>query len=439
MLYQNPPYYKRVRLNQKKTVFYFGSLSDYDKFIEESVQKIPRGTNARYAIDGVLNDIDLNIRSYGNKWYGTADKNLVNKVENYLFIKELDGYLQNVRDKTVKVDIVDLDQVKRITFTEQEIGIFSFDLASLGLIPVYEYYSPLLNKIVNSNFVLARKDENNQVFKDANGKTMFYHLFKAEIPKHYVDFMPSKNGYFSDVLGRVVEKEDLILDERLGRFYFPMQPEIPEHDVKQQQVVDENGKKKWVTTWKKSFIHIPKVEKPLPRIDIIVATTYPWSQNASSEIIYNSMAPICLAEKLSNSGINYRIIVCYPFSYIGSSKEMFQFIVAKKEGEALDKNGMSVLLSDGRQIRGKGFLGVAGTQYDDGDDGFIAYDEGYFTPMRDTQKIKDAYIDYLAQSSSQDDRVASKNIKTKLVFAGAISQPEAERQYNEAIKQLQGL
>ena len=496
MQIQDPTYFKRKELDADRTAFYFDGTTDYNRFLAEVEANAMADTtsNARTGFERI-NDgsyAERNIRSEGSSWYGTTDASLVtNAISGYLFNNELDTFMQNVRDRTVTVDKVDLDQVKSIKFTEMEIGIFSFDLASLGLIPVMEYYSPLLKKIVSGNFVFAYKDADNKPIKDSNGNTMFYHIFVAEIPQHVVEFDGGKNGYYSNILHRVVEKENLILDQKTNQFIYPQTPEIPQHDVKQQQKLDQNGKKKWSTTWKKSFIYIPKVNKPLPRVDIIVASSFSSDVDAQTEMIYSSMSAIALAEKLSKANVNYRIIVAYPLetSGNGSTKEIYNYVVAKKDGEALDKNKIAVLMSDGRQFRYNQFKGFYATQYDAGFDSRIAvfgigrpindslfidkqnanegsgdkyiireldtlvqsrtYSTEYDTPQDAVADIKAngwnidrakiAYLDYLAMSVNPEDVRSSQNWDSKILFSGALTEDQATNQYESAIKKISNL
>jgi len=275
--------------------------------------------------------------------------------------------------------------------------------------------------------------------KKTDGTLYFYHIYQEEIPKHIVNFNTNYNGYYSEILKRIVPKENLIEEDFNGDivFYYPFKAEIQKHKVERRQKVDENGKLKWSTTFKKSFIYIPKVEKPLPRIDIIVGSSFSWGVNAQTEMIYSSMAAISIAEKLSNSGVNYRIIVAYPVRTsrgLGTQQEIYTFVNVKKEGEVLDKNKIALLLSDGRQFRYQQFKGFIASIYDAGYDDKISDSIGI--PIYDAQLIKNAYIDYLASSDNPSDREASKKEQSKIVFSGALSEQQATDQYNSIITQI---
>lgn len=425
-------YYKKNKLSGNRTAFMFNSLSDYNRFINEVSSAAPAGSRARRKLDEYGAGYITRTARDTTK-FGTTDASLVtDDISTYLFNNELDGFLSTLRSRTVNLDIIDLDQQKAIKFTEQEIGVFSFDLASLGLIPVVEFYSPLLNKIVSANLVRSEKK--------SNGSLYFYHIYQPEIIQHIVKFNANYNGYYSEVLKRLVPKEDLVEEESNGDiiFYYPFTPEVQKHKVDRRQKVDEKGKKKFSTTWKKSFVYMPKVEKPLPRVDLIVGSSFSWGVRAKEQMIYSSMAAITIAEKLSNSGVNYRIIAAYPVQTSqpgsGTSQGIYTFVTVKKEGEALDKNKIAVLLSDGRQFRYKQFKGFIASMYDAGYDAKIS--DGIGSPISNATMIKDAYMDYLRSSNEPSDKEAAKKPESKIVFSGALSQQQAEDQYNDVIGQI---
>lgn len=424
--------YKKNKLPGNRTALMFDTLMSYNKFIEDVSKSAAKGSTARKKLD-----------TYNKSWvervaaditkFGTNDASLVSEnIDTYLFNNELEGFLSSLKSKTLNIDVIDLDQQKAIKFTEQEIGVFSFDLAQLGLIPVVEFYSPLLEKVVSANLVKSEKL--------SNGSLYFYHVFQKEIIKHIVTFNANYNGYYSNVLGRVVSKDDLIEEEFNGDivFYYPYTPEIQKHPVERRQKTSANGKKKFSTTWKKSFIYIPKVEKSLPRIDIIASSSFGWDVDAKSQMIYSSMAAITIAEKLSKSNVNYRIIAAYPVrtskKMPGSVEEIYTFVTLKKEGDALDKNKIAVLLSDGRQFRYQQFKGFVSAMYDAGFDSKIS--DGIGTPITDPELVKNAYIDYLKTSDDQSDREAAKKPESKIVFSGALSEQEAEEQYKSIIGEI---
>ena len=431
----NPTYYKRVKLEGNSTAFMFDNLDDYTKFIGE-VERDAIG-NARVGIDRINQPdyVERSIRSNGIHWYGTYDASLVRgNLSTYLFNNQLESFLDTFRNQTVNIDVIDIDQQKAIKFTEREIGIFSFDLASLGLIRVFEYYSPLLDKIVSPNLV---KGEKNQ-----DGQLIFYHVYMPYVPAHKVSYDLKKGGYYSEILKRVVQKTELVevvTDEEIY-LQFPERKEIPQHIVERQQQLDNKGRKKFSSTFKKSFIYIPQVEKSLPRVDIIVAASYGSNIQAENQMIYSSMAAITIAEKLSKSGVNYRIIASYPVqtSGAGTKKKVFTFVTVKKEGEPFDKNKIAVLLSDARQFRYQQFKGFLASQFDAGYDSNIN-SSTIGSPIYDSDSVKDAYLEYLRKQDNPDDRAAAENRNSKIVFNGALSESQAKQQYNNIITTISKL
>lgn len=428
----NPTYYKRVKLAGNRTAFMFNNLDDYNQFIQD-VEDVAVG-NARIGFDR-RNDpqyIERNIRSIGERWYGTTDESLVKgKLTSYLFNNELQSFLDTFRNNTINLDVIDLDQQKAIKFTEREIGIFSFDLASLGLIRVYEYFSPLLDRVVSPNLVVSQKTEDK--------KLVFYHIYMPYIPTHKVEYNLKQGGYYSTILKRVVQKSELIEVVTDTDIYmaFPERKEIPQHIVDRRQQLDSQGRKKFSSTFKKSFIYIPKVEKSLPRIDIIVAASYPQGVDAKRQMIYSSMAAIAIAEKLSSSGVNYRMIASYPIetSGAGTRQKVFTFVTIKKEGEPLDKNKMAILLSDARQFRFQQFKGFLASQFDAGYDSNIN-PSTIGNAILDDDIVKKAYLEYLRKQDNPEDRLAAENENSKIVFNGALSEQQAIDQYNRIIREI---
>jgi len=440
MVNSNPSFYRREALGGRppRTAFVFESLKDYNKFIEDT-GRVATG-NARRGLD-IINAPNYIRGQLSMRWYGTTDLTLATEQPtSYLFNNELEAYLQTARSRTVNVDLVDIDQVKTIKFTEQEVGIFSFDLASLGLIPVYEFYSPLLKKVVSGNLIRAYKNSENNNVLDANGKPTFYHIKVDAVKKHDVKFDASLGGYYSEILMVVIDKAELFEEDRGGvvNWVYLNRDEIPEHSVERVHKLDENGRKRFATTWKKSFIYIPKVDKPLPRIDIIVVSSFHGGVNAQNQMIYNSMTAIALAEKLSKARVDYRMLVAYTNGTSNNAQEVYSYVTLKKEGEALDKNKMAVLLSDGRMMRLQGFRGDLAMQYDAGYDTTIN-SGGIGKPITDITKVKNAYIDFLKLQKNASDISASKREDTKIVLGGSLSLRETEDQYNRVIGQISKL
>lgn len=430
-------YFKRVAVRgRSEYAYYFDNMLQYNKFISEVEPLCTTGVAATLTRN--LNNPAFVAREArkGSRWYGTTDTSFVRNQEdlnNYLFNNQLQNILSTLNERIGSIKIIDLQQSKQIKFTEKEIGVFSFDLASLGLVGVYDFYSPLLDKIVSPNLVKSEKDP--------DGKLRFFHQYAKEIPEHIVNFNTSYNGYYSDVLKRKVELNEL--NEFIGQngfvfFKYPFRPEIQKHEVERRHRLNDKGAKMYSTTFKKSFIHIPKVEKELPRIDIIVNCSFSYRINAETQTPYSSIAAMALAQQLNNLGIRYRIIANYSCRTSNDArKRVFSFINIKSEGEPLDMNQMSVVLSDGRYLRYQQFRGYVTTQYDCGFGDEIRGNIGY--PITDRTQIKEAYLKYLQNNGDLEDLKAAERPDSKIVVSGSLSLQQAEDEYRQIIDQIRAL
>jgi hypothetical protein len=423
----NPTYYDRVQLNTNTYAFRFNSLQDIDRFIEDA--KVTSLGAARTYLNTNINTkiSDYLSRTNGNDWYGTRDVSTIMDTSNFLYANELNNLLTNFNNRINSVNFSDLDQTKAIKFTEKEVGIFSFDLASLGLIPVYEYYSKLLNRVVNANYVES------VLLK--NGRREYYHVFLPYIKEHRCNYNIKQAGFYSDILELVIPKELLVRVQTANDDYFiyPERQEIKRHKLQKIQKLDKNGNKKWTTTFKKSFIEIPKVEKPLPRIDIIVPAAF--NQNANADTIkYNSLALIKLVENLANIGINVRIISNYSFEFRGT--EIYTYITVKKEDETIDKNKMAILLSDARYYRLK-ILNLWQGEASDVNIEDLNFSRTY--ARVDTSVIKRNYINFLSKQSNPSDILASQNLASKIVTEAVTTLQGAIDTYTNIINQIRRL
>lgn len=419
------PYKKLVdSANSNKTIFVFDKIYEYTEFISQ-VETTLTG-RAKDVYDLNLSDTIVTKDAQKRSWFGTTNPNEVKgDLNEFLFIDDLNRFLDSFRNSTVNFDSIDIDQKKKIVFTSQEIGIFSFDLASVGLVKVYEYYSPLLQKIVNPNFVRS--------YKGNDGSIIFYHIEVKETPPHKVE----KNGslFYSEILKRQVDESKVYVDESTGKieFYYPKIEAIPQHDLQRKQQLSKDGKPKFASTFKKSFIHIPKINNKLPRIDLIVSAAYPSGINAVTEMLWSSMAAITIAEKLSKSGVDFRIFAAYA-KELNNRKELYTFVKLKDTFEPLNINGLAIMTSDARMYRYKLFKGTITAAFDAGYGNDLP--KGVSYPLNDNVRIKSAFMEYLRQTKdydTDDERVIGAS---KIIFTRALSRQEAMQQYNDTVRQI---
>lgn len=427
----NPQYYRREQMDKNGRVwsFSFDSLQDYDRFIEEKVNTST--DSARSNLQSYTNGSDVRsmISIAGVRWFGTTNQNEVkSNLDTFLYRDDLQRVLSNITNRINSVNLDEIDQQKSIKFTEQEIGIFSFDLASLGLIKVFEYYSPLTDSIVNPNLVKS--------YKNNNGDSIYYFIGQKYIPEHEIEYNFKTGGYFSPELNRNVPKEELRFVDNGSRAYYVFvgQDEIQRHDVEKRQKKNPDGTNKFATTFKKSFVYIPKVEKPLPRIDIIVPFSFSGDDNADT-LKFNAIPAIALADSLSKIGINYRLVATYPVEL--RRTKVFQYIVLKKEGEALDKNKIALFLGDPRYYRYQRFRGIMSVYSDIDRDSEVG--NGNWDTIKNTDEIKSNYLDFLAKSNNVEDVEASKRLNSKIVQRAVSSEANAIAEYQRIIDLIKNL
>lgn len=412
---------KNINLN-KKAVMFNSIYSVYD-FIEAEKPKL-KGSSL-----DLFNQIESNIDSRkGNaKWYGTSDPSLVtDTIDSYLFTSELDGFIERLRSKTVATDIRDISQKKKIQFTDKEIGIFSFDLASLGLIRVFEYYSPLLKKIVSANLIKS--------FVSPSGKRKFYHVSIQKVEKHEVVWS-DKGAYYSSVLRKDIPSELLIKEGK--KYFYPFVKGVEEHEVERRQKLNKDGKPMFSSTWKKSYINIPKIDNPLPRIDLIINSTYSAGKDGQTEFKWGSMAAITIAEKLQNSKVSFRIFISVCGALNGNRNKIYQFIKVKDENEPLNTNGLATMASDPRFFRTTFFKLFNTIAFELGWGAFNFNGIAYV--VNDANEIKSAFVEYLKMSKDFDGNSGKVKEDAKIVLSTDYSEQSAINQYNRVVDQIQNI
>jgi hypothetical protein len=418
--------YKMEKIGTDTTVFMFDKLFDYAEFINQ-VSPIATG-KAKKLIDSFnYNKVISNIKSGGKSIYGSdnADE-VVNEFTTYLFNNELSDFLESTRNTTVNVNAVDIDQKKKIEFTERELGIFSFDIASLGLIRVVYYFSQAMNSIVDANMVRSKKD--------AGGKNIFYFTGQTHVERHLLK-MEAK-WLYSAILKKIIPESDAEKvedDNSIIHYYYPEKQAIPEHEVEQRQQLDGQGRPKFATTWKKCFVHIPKPLKQLPRVDIILNSSYSWSVRGDTEMLWSSLAGIALAEKLEQSGVDFRLFVSYPVR-LDSDRKVYSFVKIKDSGTPINKNAIAIAVSDPRQFRYIGFKGFVAASYMAGYNNFIS--DGIGGAINDKDAIKGAFIDFLKTQNDYDTSQDAILRNSKIVFTQSLSQQEAMDSFNDTVTEI---
>jgi hypothetical protein len=420
--------------NYEKVGYFFDSLADINKFFDD-VMKDMQSSPSSFAIADNYYDKakrKARVRASGADWYGAIDDSFVdNKISRYSSIDRVQNEVLKLSTRIAKKSFVDIDQVKRIEFTDKEVGIFSFDMASLGLVRVYEYYSPLLKRIVSANFVKSEKT--------GSGENLFYYQGTPFVPKHKIEYVGKQGGYYSEILKRLVDKDDLIEEEgedRIVVLYYPEMEKIEKHEVERKQKIGEDGKKKFATTFKKCFIEIKKVKNQLPRVDIIVPIGYNAGVTADQSF-WNCIQVLSICEKLTKSGVNYRIIASSSSETITGRKRIYNFINLKNENQPLDPNQLSIIVSDMRFNRMDGFLLDFTTQYNSGFSNLM--NSGVSGTVSNSTEIKNAYMNFLSKQTSQSDINASQFPNSKIVLNYALNEQQALDGYENTIQLIERL
>lgn len=428
--------YKKVTLSQNNTgvVYMYDTYYDFLDFIEEQFVDIDRNPTSRaftvkqeFTQNGVQNDIT----NFGANWFGTTDvTEVTNEITSFLLANELQTETQQLSNQTLPSIDFDLEQKKQLEFTSQEIGIFSFDLASLGLIRVFEYFSPLLNRNVDANYVKSYKVDDN--------KLVFYHVYTAQIPEHILD---QRNGkLFSTLLNTFIEKNDAKMKtDANGVIYFvhPFKDEIEKHDVVRRQRVNDDGSLKFSSTWKKSFIYIPIQENRIPQLDLFFVSSFSASRNARTEIFWNAVLLNALLEILSKANIRFRVFAGVGNVWRGSDLNL-AFVKVKDVNDALDANIISILSGDARNYRYNGFKFYLAGGWESGLDRNLNTSFGSTTT--NSTILKNALIESLIKTNdfatSREDVV---NPRTKILVPPVTNVTQARDAILDIIRQIEGV
>jgi hypothetical protein len=429
---QKEKYFDKLVINGNKNVYVFENYSNYIDFANEMQGKLTGNALARQReIDSPNYYKDRS----GEKWFGAKSGNeLKAEINQYLYSNELTTNTETLlNNEKINNKFSRLDQTKKMKFTEQEIGVFSFDLASLGLLPIVEYYSPLLKRVVSGNNVKS--------FVNQEGKRIFFHVEKPFIPKHLCNYSAKSQGFYSSFFQRNVDKNDLIEEVNLNTneiyYYFPEQEKIEQHFVEQRQVLNQDGQKKFTTTWKKSFVYFPIQDKPMPRVDIVVVSSFSGS-NIATNFQYGATIAVALAKKLTQFNIDYQILVSFPKQWdTKPNPKQFTFVKAKSKGDVLDIPKISILTGDPRQYRYTKFKVDFALAQEAGWSDKV--DTDYGIPLRDTDEVKTNYIEFLKNSLDPSDNEVAKKPETILVVGGVNSYDGAENQYRDILRQLQNI
>ncbi len=203
-------------------------------------------------------------------------------------------------------------------YNDRELGNFSFDRASINLIPVFEFYDDSIPSSVENENV-ERKE--NKTFNKKNGNEIFW------IPK-YEDSVKSVRAC------------------KLKREGKPIYEIMEDAELKP---------KKFTSNVKKSFVYQEK--RPMPKkavrifVDLMAGAGYD-----SDRLKWQGYAGVGLAKFLQAIGFEVSIVAMFGWINFTANLGQVYCFTAKEFGEPMNFNYLLYLLSDSAVLRLKGHL-----------------------------------------------------------------------------------
>lgn len=384
--------------------------------------------------------ITSHINAKGKQKYGTTSyEEVVGEKTSFLFSEKTNVLLDELTKKTKRIDVSVLNQKKNILFNDRELGIFSFDLASLGLIPVVEYYSPILKEVVNPNMVRSEKKD---------GKLEFFHIEIPFVPEHKL--IDKGTHLFSPILGINVERDAAIVRADTNGeilLLMPQQDAVSKHQVEQRQVLNKNGSKKFSSTNKKSFIFLENVKKKLPQIDIILSVSFSWKVDAENEMLYNSLPVVALLKVLEENNVKFRLfyesITELEPRRKSNLPEQYNASITKLKdiNDSIDYNTVNIVCSDARFFRYE-FFKVKLASYAVNKQSAL-YIDTLGAPINSYDELVQTFNSAITASKdyglADPDTFLGNDDSTKIVFPVSLSQEQAFEAYEKAIEKIKGM
>jgi hypothetical protein len=282
----------------------------------------------------VLNGVERIINQQdADEWYGIAHPTTVDELYNRTRYPLMDEY-RDVYERIIKprIDEILKDskaslEIPTLKYNDIGLGIFDFAKASLGLQPLYQYYSLQHKKYVEGFEVEVKKVGSK--FKNA---------LKSDVPH-------LKEGY-----------EESVLHKAFAEIY---------KGVNVFEVLKKYDLKigKFTSSIKKTYLYKENVPKPLNAVRIFI---FGWvnSGRTAEQYKWAGYAGIGIAELLSAIGVNVSIHVLFgPWNEqlnLGNGRfdegVRLSCIQVKSFSETIDSSSLLYVASDASFFRGKIFL-----------------------------------------------------------------------------------
>lgn len=212
-------------------------------------------------------------------------------VSRFTKLPTLEQYWNSLTKKVGGTRYQKLSETKKLKFTDNEKGVFSFDMAASGMYPVMEYYSDLIKRVVDPFMVTPIRLSNGDYEYEYKGDDKY-----------------------------------------------------PKHKVEQRVKHDEDGNPIVESTIKRSYIEFPKKNLPSKIINFVINGGFSAGVDAD-DIIYNSFPVLYIADVLTKMGYSTNIYVTYGVSGSGGNEHITRIRV-KSYSEPFDRNAIATALSD---------------------------------------------------------------------------------------------
>jgi hypothetical protein len=314
---------------------------DYYASLPITNKSIPNSSNTyKYVEDSTnrYNDNIISDRQESLSWFGEPvltsiqqglDRDTYLRMDDYK-----DVYERNIRPRIQEILKTSMAKLEMpiLKYNDLQLGSFDFNRASLGLVPLYKYYSFEKKEFVDGSLVLTYKD----------GKDFKYKLIS--------------NGSPVVIVPKILSDDQ----ELVHKVYKEVYEGANIFDVLKKYNLRIGGTDSITSTIKKTYVQKEKVKKLKNAIRIfvkigascgVVFDTYKW----------NGYLACGLEELLSSLGYSVSIIGIYgvreSIKWKNGFEEggRFHAITLKRFDESLEKSGLLYLLSDQSFFRLKMF------------------------------------------------------------------------------------
>lgn len=386
--------------NSKESFNFYSSFDEYEKFINETLPKIPSRFGSL-----VYNNFQKATKSF----QGTDDVDLLNsKLTSFIDPQALDTSIEKIKELFSLINLGGAFAKDRMIATDLPIGVFDFSLASKGLYRAQEYYCETLNKIIQPD--LVKKISNlppSYVFtQKIDGEIKTYNVTQQQEGTFEIMRM---NSYIQELILGGMSDVDAT---KLAKEKYPKAKLIFRTTTKKVNLIrrsktlkeNEEGNEKYVDL----FIAIGGLANQTPR-----------------SLMYKAMPCLLVAYFINKAGIKTRILGLNTGNEGNESRAEFRnfnrfadAFVIKEYEEDFDFNKIAILTADSRVFRWKMFKGIASTFFSK-----LNFDIGSGLGGRMTgdcfklmfERYKNFYIE------NQKNKGGVKNQNSRLMFASEVT------------------